>query len=96
MKQEKIDLERFRDLAKAIFTNSKGDALLIALEKGFVMTRELGAKKKAIIFTESTITQNISQKHSYLTMDTKIRSSYLTDQTTIQNQKKFIRIGLQK
>ena len=33
MKQEKIDLERFRDLAKAIFTNSKGDALLIALEK---------------------------------------------------------------
>jgi SNF2 family DNA or RNA helicase len=57
MKQEKIDLERFRDLAKAIFTNSKGDALLIALEKGFVMTKELGAKQKAIIFTESTITQ---------------------------------------
>lgn len=57
MQQEKIDLEKFRDLAKAIFTNSKGDALLIALKKGFEMTRELGAKQKAIIFTESTITQ---------------------------------------
>jgi SNF2 family DNA or RNA helicase len=57
MEQEKKDLEKFRDLAKAIFTNSKGDALLIALKKGFEMTKELGAKQKAIIFTESTITQ---------------------------------------
>ena len=57
MEQEKADLQRFRDLAKAIFTNSKGDALLIALKKGFEMTNELGAKQKAIIFTESTITQ---------------------------------------
>lgn len=57
MKREKADLERFRDLAKAIYTNSKGDALLIALKKGFEMTSQLGAKKKAIIFTESTITQ---------------------------------------
>jgi len=31
--------------------------LLTALKKGFEMTAELGAKKKAIIFTESTITQ---------------------------------------
>jgi ERCC4-related helicase len=57
MEQEKADLEKFRDLAKAIYTNSKGDALLTALKKGFEMTAELGAKKKAIIFTESTITQ---------------------------------------
>ena len=57
MEKEKADLERFRDLAKVIFTNSKGDALLIALKKGFEMTKELGAKQKAIIFTESTITQ---------------------------------------
>ncbi len=57
MEQEKIDLERFRDIAKKIYTNSKGDALLTALKKGFEMTAELGAKKKAIIFTESTITQ---------------------------------------
>ena len=57
MEKEKADLEQFRDLAKKIFTNSKGDALIIALKKGFEMTEELGAKKKAIIFTESTITQ---------------------------------------
>jgi ERCC4-related helicase len=58
MEQEKADLERFRDLAQGIYTNSKGDALLTALKKGFEMTAELGAKKKAIIFTESTITQS--------------------------------------
>lgn len=57
MEQEKKDLEKFRGLAKAIFTNSKGDALLVALKKGFEMTKDLGAKQKAIIFTESTITQ---------------------------------------
>ena len=57
MKKEKADLEKFRDLAKKIWKNSKGDALIIALKKGFEMTAELGAQKKAIIFTESTITQ---------------------------------------
>jgi len=58
MKLEKTDLEHFRELAKKIWKNSKGDALLIALKKGFEMTQELGAQKKAIIFTESTITQS--------------------------------------
>lgn len=58
IKEEKKDLERFRDLAKAIFKNSKGESLLIALEKGFEMTTNLGAQKKAVIFTESRITQN--------------------------------------
>lgn len=57
IQQEKSDLEKFRDLAKAIFKNSKGESLLIALEKGFEMTENLGANKKAVIFTESTITQ---------------------------------------
>lgn len=57
IEQEKTDLEKFRNLAQSIYTNSKGDALLTALKKGFEMTSELGAKKKAIIFTESTITQ---------------------------------------
>ncbi len=57
MKQEKADLERFRALAEKIFVNSKGEALLTALSKGFEMTSSLGARKKAIIFTESTITQ---------------------------------------
>lgn len=54
---ERKDLEKFRNLAKSIFKNSKGESLLIALKKGFEMTEDLGAQKKAIIFTESTITQ---------------------------------------
>ncbi|MBV6479585.1 MAG: RNA polymerase-associated protein RapA [Ignavibacteria bacterium] len=58
IRAEKKDLEQYRDLAKAIFKNSKGESLLIALEKGFEMTAELGAQKKAVIFTESRITQN--------------------------------------
>jgi len=58
MKQEKVELENYRDLAKKIWKNSKGDALLIGLEKGFEMAAELGAKRKAIIFTESRITQD--------------------------------------
>ena len=58
MKQEKVELENYRDLAKKIWKNSKGDALLIALKKGFEMAAELGAKKKVIIFTESRITQD--------------------------------------
>ncbi|MDO9184142.1 MAG: SNF2-related protein, partial [Bacteriovorax sp.] len=58
MKKEKKDLESYRDLAKKIWTNSKGEALLTGLKKGFQMAEELGAQKKAIIFTESRITQN--------------------------------------
>jgi len=58
IQKEKVDLEKFRDLAKVIFKNSKGESLLIALEKGFEMTANLGANKKAVIFTESRITQD--------------------------------------
>jgi len=69
MKKEKSDLERFQALAKKIWKNSKGEALLIALKNGFEMTAELGAQKKAIIFTESTITQNylmrLLSEHGY-------------------------------
>ena len=57
IEEEKKDLQRFRDLAKRIFKNSKGESLLIALKKGFEMTEKLGAQKKTVIFTESTITQ---------------------------------------
>lgn len=58
MREEKKDLEHYRELAKKIWTNSKAEALLTGLEKGFQMAEDLGAKKKAIIFTESRITQN--------------------------------------
>jgi superfamily II DNA/RNA helicase len=52
------DLRRFQDLASKIVKNSKGEKLLTALEKGFAKLNELGAPQKAIIFTESTRTQN--------------------------------------
>src|SRR5690606_9697729 len=45
------------DLAISITENAKGEKLLSALEKGFLMARNLGAAEKAIIFTESRRTQ---------------------------------------
>jgi ERCC4-related helicase len=58
IRAEKEDLKKFANLAASIFKNSKGESLLIALRDGFKMTQELGAQKKAVIFTESRITQN--------------------------------------
>lgn len=58
MRMERSDLERFRDLAKQIWKNSKGEALLTALEQGFKLAVDLGGPRKAIIFTESRITQD--------------------------------------
>lgn len=44
-------------LAKSITFNSKGQALLLALQQGFEKLAELGAERKAVIFTESRRTQ---------------------------------------
>jgi len=52
------DLEAFRYLAVSITENAKGQALTHALEIGFDKAVEIGASKKAIIFTESRRTQN--------------------------------------
>ena len=49
-------------LAEVIRSNSKGDQLLTALDKGFSKLRELGAPEKAVIFTESTRTQTYLKK----------------------------------
>ncbi len=57
MKSELRDLRRFVSLASGIWNNSKGEALLTGLQKGFEMADEHGADKKAIIFTESRVTQ---------------------------------------
>jgi ERCC4-related helicase len=57
MQQELSDLRFFAELAKSILRNSKGDKLLTALRNGLRKTTELGANEKAIIFTESTRTQ---------------------------------------
>jgi len=58
IKQEIADLESFRNLAVSISENSKGTALLQALKVAFAKLDELGAAKKAIIFTESRRTQD--------------------------------------
>lgn len=52
------DLKQFRDLAVSIQHNAKGKALLVALEIAFKKAEELGAARKAIVFTESRRTQS--------------------------------------
>ena len=51
------DLRNFKKLAESITRNAKGDALLVALKAGFESAAKLGAKRKALIFTESRRTQ---------------------------------------
>lgn len=50
-------LEAFLFLSYSIQHNEKGEKLIIALERGFEKLKELGASQKALIFTESTRTQ---------------------------------------
>jgi len=69
IRQEIIALKEFKKLAKSIKVNSKGEVLFTALGRGFEKLQELGANKKAIIFTESTRTQeylkNILETRGY-------------------------------
>ncbi|MEK7287915.1 MAG: SNF2-related protein [Elusimicrobiota bacterium] len=55
--QEIEDLKNYKQLAQSITRNEKGNALLIALKTGFDRAEKLGAKRKALIFTESRRTQ---------------------------------------
>src|SRR5690606_8530282 len=57
IEEEIKQLEEFLILANSIQHNEKGEKLLIALDSGFEKLKELGAKQKALIFTESTRTQ---------------------------------------
>lgn len=57
IKSEMDALKEFEALAKSIEKNSKGEKLFTALENGFRELQRLGAPRKAIIFTESTRTQ---------------------------------------
>lgn len=57
MKVEIDTLKEMEELAISINKNSKGEKLFMALEKGFREMERLGAPRKAIIFTESTRTQ---------------------------------------
>ncbi|WP_341838601.1 SNF2-related protein [Chitinophaga pollutisoli] len=57
IKEEMSSLKEFEALAKSIQINSKGQKVFTALDKGFNELQRLGAPRKAIIFTESTRTQ---------------------------------------
>lgn len=57
VKEETTELEQLASMAKAISRNSKGDSLVKALRMGFTKIKELGGQQKALIFTESTRTQ---------------------------------------
>jgi adenine-specific DNA-methyltransferase len=55
--EEIAELRSYRTLAESIRTNAKGEALLLALQKGFEKAVDLGAPQKVLIFTESRRTQ---------------------------------------
>ena len=57
IKEEIAELQRLHQLATSISSNKKGDCLLSALHTGFEKLQQLGANRKALIFTESTRTQ---------------------------------------
>jgi ERCC4-related helicase len=57
IKKEIEELQRYAALAEKITTNAKGDNLIIALDQGFEMNKQLGGASKAVVFTESKRTQ---------------------------------------
>ncbi len=58
IRQEAAELRQYKTLAESITHNAKGEALLLALNKGFEKAEQLGAPGKALIFTESRRTQS--------------------------------------
>lgn len=57
IKAELEEVKAYGALAASIVINAKGEALLQALRQGFAKLTELGAARKAVIFTESRRTQ---------------------------------------
>ena len=57
LEEEIAELDGFVKLAESIHRNSKGEQLLEGLKKAFEKAEEIGAPRKAVIFTESLRTQ---------------------------------------
>jgi superfamily II DNA or RNA helicase len=57
IREEIQELDSYYSLATSITENAKGKALLRALALGFDKLKELGANRKAVVFTESRRTQ---------------------------------------
>ncbi|MFL1465158.1 SNF2-related protein [Marinobacter sp. HN1S83] len=70
LRGEIAELEQYLDLAHRITEDAKSEALLNALEQGFSHMTEMGAERKAVIFTESRRTQDYLlkylERHGYL------------------------------
>lgn len=62
IKDEVAELREYAQLARSITVNQKAIKLSDAIDKGFERLRELGAPEKAIIFTDSTKTQEYIAK----------------------------------
>lgn len=62
IQQELDDLETFAELAESIAHNAKVDALTKGLRRAFEHMNRIGAKRKALIFTESRRTQQYLQR----------------------------------
>ncbi|QTG75808.1 SNF2-related protein [Trueperella pecoris] len=58
MLSEVEELREYAKLARSITVNQKAVKLVDALEQGFTKLREISAPEKAIIFTDSTVTQD--------------------------------------
>ena len=58
IREELAELRKYAELADGIRDNAKGTALLSALKIAFDKAESLGAKRKAVIFTESRRTQD--------------------------------------
>ena len=57
LKAELDELRNFAKLARGITVNAKGEALIPALKTALERAEQLGAQRKAVIFTESRRTQ---------------------------------------
>lgn len=70
LRGEIAELEQYLDLAHQITEDAKSQALLNALQQGFSHMTEMGAERKAVIFTESRRTQDYLlkylERHGYL------------------------------
>lgn len=63
LNEEIAELERLIGWAQGIGTDTKTQALLQALQVGFKAMAEIGAKRKALIFTESRRTQEYLKRY---------------------------------
>ena len=85
-KEELAQWQNMKQLAEAIKQDSKEKELLLALKKGFAVLKKYGAKKKAIIFTESVAT--LKQLYKSLSMQYNTYAYYGgSDHTEIEKFK---------